>query len=249
MQFKLATLAYVKPEGQTGHPAHFPPAPPNICTVLPFSGIWHQTSQWLQHCFPQSRDKEKLVLSHTGGFGKDHSPSLSLSPHSLHTFLQTYLWFQGFPSLTFTLSIILHYWGIDSCFWSCHKAICCHPTIRFSKKRFCAFFLPPFLPLLLVSSSFLCVNFSVPPTSELTSGSWKYYALVFPVLPHVPSIPICYTLNSIKMKSSDTISFPLCADAVSTLAQWSPARVPNMGYGMVMCNTIIFCIYVPHNAW
>lgn len=121
------------------------------CTVLPFSGIWHQT------------DKEKLVLAHPEGFSKDHSPSLSLSPHSLpsspalstHSCI-SYLWFQGFQhKLIFGfkafhhlpspyLSFLTHYWGIDSCFWSSREAFRYHPTIRFSNKHFRAFLHPAF---------------------------------------------------------------------------------------------------------
>lgn len=104
-----------------------------------------------------------------------HHHLYQLSPHilanlSLGSRLSAvaYLWFQGFPSLTLTLSIIPH--SLLRHRFLLLKLSAITQLSDFPKCIFLLSFIPPILPLLLISSSFFCVNFSVPSISELMSG-------------------------------------------------------------------------------
>lgn len=107
-----------------------------------------------------------------------------LTHHCLHTFLhQTYLWFQGFQhKLIFGSRLSITYPHPI-----CHSSLAAEASIPasdhlvqpsaitqlsdFPKSILVLSFILPFLLLLLISSRFFCVNFSVSPISELTSGS------------------------------------------------------------------------------
>lgn len=156
-----------------------------------------------------SPDKEKLVLFHPHGFGKYHSPNLSVSAAlSWRCIPASNLCFVSSPSISYPHpfyhpSLLSHWFLLLITLWSLplsleylifQQIFSCFPSSCLS---YCSASLLHFI---------FCVNFSV---SELIEMGSEKYALAFSALPYVPSI-----LISVKMESSNTISFLLCVDTV-----------------------------------
>lgn len=209
-----------------------------------------------------SPDKEKLVLSRRLQQRSWSKPVTITSfttifTSSLHTFLhQTYLWFQGFQhKLIFGfkafhhlpspyLSFLTHYWGINSCFWSSLEIFRYHPTIRFFQQAFSCFpssrlsyrycSSPRFSSCQLFSATYITTDVwlmkNIMPLSSLHSHMYHLY----------PSVIYWFLL---RWKAQTESAF--CSVLIQCLAQWSPAHVPDIAYGMVTANMIthVVCMY------
>jgi len=125
--------------------------------------------------FP-SPNKEKLGFSHPEGFSKGHSPSLSLSPHSppsspalsTHSCIKLIFRFKAF---SISLSLVSRL-PITYPHPIYHSSLAAEASISASDRPvkpsaitqlsdfptnvFMLSFIPPFLPLLLISSTFQC---------------------------------------------------------------------------------------------
>lgn len=204
-----------------------------------------------------SPDKEKLVLSYSEGFSKDHSPTLSLSPHSPPSSPALCIHFCklifGFKAFSISLSLVLR---LSSTYPICHSSLATEALIPASDHplkhsaitqlsdfptSICVFpFILPFLPLLLVSSSFfLCQLFSatyIRTDIWLMKNMMPLSSLYSPMYHLYPSVLYWFLL---RWKAQTESAY--CSVLVQRLTQWNPIHVPDMAYGMVTCN--ITCIY------
>lgn len=122
-----------------------------------------------------SPDKEKHVLPYPECFSRDHFPSLSLSPHcclhqfSSHTFVSNISLLSlvlMLPSLILTLSIVSH--SLQRYRFQLPISLGSLPLSLNSQTFQQAFSCFPTATAFLLHFIFLCVNFSVPPLSDLT---------------------------------------------------------------------------------